>query len=609
MPSTLVVFGGPISVPAVAVDGGTATLQATDIPPDEFARLIQLRGSVAAVLNSGALPLSDTEAASLSRLYDAGVPVLLSMNRDEPEDVRQVASLFGISPTEGDVLLQRDGQGGVRVFSASDAGAGPAELLAAAVHVTRAAAVAATSRLGAAEIAAMASDDQPSAPTISFEMNFVDEKGEVAGVTVIEVVRSRTVSSDNKLVRLTSKATIKAARAGITDGSQTGKNLWGAYLPFEYRLQHHLVTDSDRPVYMDHFPESDGRTEFTQTDTENRGINIGGSTGAELSSSGQPDDLLAAKLPLNLSVGYERSWNSSLTSTFHDYSLFAAPNGEGTMQWRALIAPSLKGALIKRVGAGLPQLTEEKMTPMMRAATLNALSQWSLPGNFEGMATVTVTGGFELRKDEWRWDRAKLKYANGSEQRDSSRSYTFDLSNPYLSAERTVLIRTATGSGACLSDRDGVVLATCDSTDRRQLWGLDVGSRYINRATGRCLAVQPSTRAVVTEKCGLSYEQQWQWRADRLHSLIDHGRYRLYVEGGEVRYHAPEGRFQDYPVNPYGAPLEPWTNYPSAPRPKIDHQPAPAGSRPIPIPAEWATKFRPVSDDQRWRIEVLREGL
>jgi hypothetical protein len=278
--------------------------------------------------------------------------------------------------------------------------------------------------------------------------------------------------------------------------------------------------------------------------------------------------------------------------------------------WKALIAPKLENVLVKRWGADMPLLNEDRMTPMMRAMTFEAMSYWKVPGMYAGLANVTITAGYKLDRKKWWWNRTQVKHSRDSVSRDVALDFVIDLTDPYLSAEITVLIRSATGSGACLRDHGGVVdLAACRATDRSQMWGLDAASHYVNRGSGRCLAAQPATNSVVTESCeNVTYEKQWQWRADRLHSMIDHGRYRLYVEGGQVRYAAPAARFPDFPVNPYANALEPWTNYPSAPRPGIDHIMGPAGSRTLDVGEQYAT-FPRVSDDQRWRIEVLRQGL
>jgi hypothetical protein len=238
------------------------------------------------------------------------------------------------------------------------------------------------------------------------------------------------------------------------------------------------------------------------------------------------------------------------------------------------------------------------------------MSYWKVPGAYEGSATVTLSGGYTLFDQKWWYERSDIKYARKDVGRDAGKSFAVDMSDPYLSAEITVLIRSATGSGACLRDRGGIVdLAACAATDRSQMWGLDTASRYVNRKSGKCLSIQPATTAVVTVGCeNITFDKQWQWRADRLHSMVDPGRYRLYVEGGAVHYAAAEGRFADFPVNPYGAPLEPWTNYPAAPRVGVDYIPVPGNKRLEPVPSGYA-QFPRVADEQRWHLQVLRTGL
>lgn len=611
-PGTLIAFGDAPRLSKSARAGDVTTIPASALDADTIDSLSAAPpGGALAMLSSHALPLSDADALVLKRLFDGGVPFLLHIDSKAPEHLAHATSLFGIAPTVGQVLLRRDPGGHVRVFSPSaDSEADAADLLSA---MLQGATPDPSSGKQGARIAidALSAEGEPLLPSRHFDVAIVDAGGEVSGVTGIDVVRSRTASSDNKIVTLTSKVTLKTAKNGILDGSRTKKNLWAAYMPLEYRLRHGVTIDGATPTYLGHFPETDGRTEFTQVDTENRGFTIGGSTGSELSSSGKPDDVLAAKVPFNLSFGYEHKWQTSLSVSFKDYSMLAVPGNDASVQWKALIAPTLKHVLIKRWGADMPQLTEDRMTPMMRTATFNTMSQWKIPGAYEGMAKVSVLAGYALDRKEWWWERTNVRHRAELDLRDKGVDFTVDMSDPYVTAEITVLIRSATGSGACLRDKNGSVeLTPCNAMDRRQMWGLDASSRYVNRGSGRCLSVQPSTRGVITDTCAnVTYEKQWQWRADRLHSLVDHGRYRLYVESGSVHYHAPEGRFQDYPVNPFGSPLEPWTNYPNPPRPGIDFQPAPAGSRPLPVGEEWGSQFRRVSDDQRWRIEVLRQGL
>jgi hypothetical protein len=616
---TLITFGGP-STPGVTarLSGGASPLAAGELLSADIDRLASgVPGSVLGIVSTDVLPLDDAEAVVLSRLYERGVPFLLRMDSQEPDDIKRVSSIFGITPTAGDVILRRDRDGFTQVFSGGASAATTADLLSAVVKPIPATTSLAGNRLTsrsavATQVSVQQNDDsKPSYPSRRFGLNFVDGDGEISGSSVIDVVRIRTNSADAKAVMVTSSnVTVKTNKNGTVDGTKTQKNLWGAYLPHQYRLSHTLKAENGvTPSYRNHYPLSDDRIEYTTTETRTGGFTIGGSTGSELSATGKADDALAAKMPLNLSASYDYNWSESLSTTFKDYSINSRAVGVDSVEWQALIAPRLRGVLVNRAGAGLPQLTEDKMTSTMRSITFNTQSEWILPGDYEDGLTVSVSGGYDLQRSEWWWERTNLRTRSVQDKRDVPASYVIDMSDPYLTADITVLLRSATGMGECLRDDINVVLVPCDKMDRRQMWGLDPSSRYVNRASGRCLTADSQTRAVVTQSCRISFEQQWQWRADRLHSFIDQAQYRLYVEGGQVRYHAAEGRFQDYPVNPHGTPLEPWTNYPSSPRVGIDHQPAPFGATPRPITPEWASQFRPVSTDQRWHIEVLRQGL
>jgi hypothetical protein len=581
----------PLTTPAIPVIRPAA---AARLAPETSRHLLTM-------VDAGSLPLASDEAGILSRLFLQGSPVLLSMNNPTPDDLVHVAAAFGIAPTTGNVILRRDGDA-TAVFAPSAENRADASALLHAQANVQIASVQSASTAGA--------DDRGLAgPARHFDITIVDAHGEISGVTGIDVARSRTVSSDYKMLTVTSKVTIAPETAGVSDGAKTGNNAWTADLPVEYGLRHEITAGDAEVTYLDHFPVTDGRTEFTQEDTETRGFTIGGSTGSEISATGKKDDALAAKLPFSLSLGYEHTWRSSLTTTFQDYSIQATPRTPGTVAWKALIAPKLINVLVARERAGMPELSETWMTPMMRATTFEAMSYWKVPGNYAGLANVSVIAGYDLDKRKWWWNRADIGRSRHREARSAVTEFVIDLTDPYLSAEITVLIRSATGSGACLRDNAGLVgLVACDATDRRQMWGLDEASRYVNRGSGRCLTARPATRSVVTASCAnVTFEKQWQWRADRLHSLVDHSNYRLYVAGDQVHV-STKGQFPDFPANFSSPALEPWTNYPAAPRQGIDHVVGSAGTRPVVVGPEYAGTPA-VSDDQRWRIEVLRQGL
>src|ERR1700754_865894 len=483
-----------------------------------------------AMVDATSLPLAADQAATLSRLFDQGSPVLVHMDARTPEALAHVSGLFGIAPTSGDMIIRNDGDAIEEFAPSQEGGTDTSALLHALVESIAPEPPADVPFARLQSVADVEPDDPGSEgpdPGLHIDVNLVDTLGEIAGVTRVDLVRSRTLSSDFKLITLTSNLTVNPTSTGVSDGAKTGKNAWTADLPLEYRFRHTLTADDTDVTYLAHFPETDGRTDFTQMDTEIRGFTIGGSTGSEISHTGKADDNLAAKVPLNLSFGYEHKWQTNLTMTFKDYSLHATPGVPGTVAWKALIAPKLEHVLVKRWGADLPVLSEDKMTPMMRDINFKAMSHWKVPGSFNGLAYVTVSAGYDLDRKKWWWNRTQVNHSRDRVPRDVTKEFVFDLSNPFLAPERTVLIRSATGSGSCLRDHFGVVdLIACMATDRSQMWGFDAASRYVNRGSGRCLAAQPATNSVITESCeNITYEKQWQWRADRLHSLIDHGRY------------------------------------------------------------------------------------
>jgi len=609
--TAVVAFGGHTD-PQPHPGKSTSTADIPVVRPSDIAGLApEASRHLLAMVDATSFPLAAKEEATLTRLFEQGAPVLLHMDSRLPDDLARVSALFGIAPRSGDMIVRHDGDD-IEVFGTSpQSGADASSLLDALAASTESAPPDASQSARLQSLSAVDADAPGAAalPARRYRHNLVDSKGEVTGVTIIDVVRSRTVSSDFKVVTVTSKASITPADTGVSDGSLTGKNAWTADLPLEYRLRHAVTADDAEVTHVDFFPVTDGRTSFTQTDTEARKFSIGGETGAEISSSGKADETLAAKLPFKLTAGYEHSWQSSLTTTYQDYSILAIPGTAGSVTWKALLSPKLKNVLVKRWGADLPVLTEETMTPMMRSATFEALSSWQVPGSYEGLANVTITAGYDLDRKKWWWKRSQLAHSQERVPREVVLDYVIRLDDPYLTAEITVLIRSATGSGSCLRDNDGVVdLAPCLATQRNQMWGLDGASRYVNRGSGRCLSAQPATRSVVTESCeNITFEKQWQWRADRLHSLIDHTRYRLYVAGNQVHV-APKGHFADFPANFSSPALEPWTNYPAKPRQGIDHVVGAAGTRPLVVGPEYAG-IPAVSDDQRWHIEVLRQGL
>lgn len=449
-------------------------------------------------------------------------------------------------------------------------------------------------------------------PEYTFHEGLLDTgTDEITGRAVIKVIRSTTRTDDDKEIHVHAWPTITPKNAGIVMGHdmKPAQNLSAAYLPLTYRVSHRVSAEGVQPQMVDSLPESDGRTSIDYEQVKRRSINIGGGMGEGASADGQPDAGLAAKIPFNLSFSYQNETTETIRYSFMDYSMMARPvDGGKAAQWEAHIAPKLENVLIDHVGADKVKLTEARMTPMMRSATFDSWSVWELPGSYEGMATVEIESGYEMNEKKWWWDRSTWRSSGANVPVSATKRYMLDMSHPFLSREITVLVRSALGNGGCLMQSgDDVSISTCDPSSRKQMWGLDSESRYVNRSSGLCLTADAAADRLTVAACSLNNDQRWEWRADRLHSKFDSGRHRLFVDGGTLRVDA-SGRFEDIPSNPHNAILPPWSGYPRAPV-TGELIPAPFNTVAGSVPASWEGEYGAVGPEQRWNVVVLRAGL
>lgn len=197
-----------------------------------------------AMVDATSLPLAADQAATLRRLFDQGSPVLVHMDARTPEDLAHVSELFGIAPTSGDMIVRNDGDA-IEVFAASpESDADTSALIHALVESVEPVPSADVPFARFQNVPDVEADDPDSAgvdPGLHIDVNLVDTRGEIAGVTRVDLVRSRTLSSDFKLITLTSSLTVNPTNKGVSDGSTTGKNAWTADLPLEYRFRHTLT--------------------------------------------------------------------------------------------------------------------------------------------------------------------------------------------------------------------------------------------------------------------------------------------------------------------------------------------------------------------------------
>jgi hemolysin len=80
------------------------------------------------------------------------------------------------------------------------------------------------------------------------------------------------------------------------------------------------------------------------------------------------------------------------------------------------------------------------------------------------------------------------------------------------------------------------------------------------------------------------------------------------VVNGQVRSRTDLSVYQDLPLNPNHALLNPWSNYPSAPVPGVTIPTYDSNPRPAPIPNDWM-QFKAVTSDQVWRVIPLRANI
>ncbi|QDE39066.1 RICIN domain-containing protein [Luteibacter pinisoli] len=546
--------------------------------------------------------------ARLAAQFDAGVPILVHMDTD---DRTAVARFFGITPRLGDAIFQRGGDGAISVIHPGE----PSSRWSPSWTPRLAGALASFQ----AQQSAVEEDDSPETganvqllPMQRFHEGVFDTGSEeITGRATISVFRSASRVDDDKEIHVVSWFDITPAQAGIDLGHAKQRNISAAYLPVRYEVAHEVNVPGEATTVQKWFPVSDGRTSIQYTKTDETEISVGVNLGNGASEDGQANVSLAAKIPFNATFGYTHKESQSLSYAFQDYSLAARTvNGGRRMMWEAPISPRLTNVLIDGVRADSVDLTEKRMTPMMRTAHMPAWSVWEVNGASEATARVTVTGGYTLQEHKWWWNGPEWVSSGPDERRVTAEaSFDLDLSSPYLTREITVLLRSSADGGQCIAQRGSdAVMATCDPRDRAQMWGLTPERNYVNRSTGDCLEADIGKRRVGVSACSFRTAHGWQWRADRIHSEEGESRHRLYVEDGELKVVVEPGQFDDIPENPHNPLLKPWAGYPRAPL-EGELQPAPFRTQAGTIPAGWAGIYGATSASQRWTPIVLRVGL
>lgn len=359
-------------------------------------------------------------------------------------------------------------------------------------------------------------------------------------------------------------------------------------------------------------PRSDGTTERIIQDKVGVKTSVGTAASAELTSAVAKDGGFSlGKLPVSFNAGFEQTSERSVTMTLKDYFTESAATrgdaGDVSALWRFRLAPDIANDLWYsyshyRVGPGW-LFNLAKVTPMMRRATIETLSEWRLPGSYNGPIDIATRG---LIENSTRFATISSMDTWPDDEADIGHLTRVDLGSPHLERQPVVRLQSLSGVGRCLtqaqSDQPAVTLAPCGngSDGAEQQWYLDGDHTYRNVASRQCLAADPLGGGVRTESCtGAMLNKQWQWRADRLHSTyMDGGSWRLHVRDGVPRAIFDPTRHQEIGSNPFHHLLRPWSSYPQAPT-TGDVVPAVAGASPA--ISQGLLRHEAVSAEERWQ--------
>ena len=424
----------------------------------------------------------------------------------------------------------------------------------------------------------------------------------------------------------------------------------GIVIPHTYYTGH-LVAPVDnggnllRATLVDRYPLSDGRTdiEFNRTITTETtfGVGVSRETGSAIHTS--TGTTASSKLAGSFDFARTNSISRHVGYSIKDYSVASSGKIEelylslpsprpgrrnwltSAVEWSHQLAPGIdhNKHYFRTNGPNSPH-SGERMTPTMEQLNAEVSSTWELPELSPGGSLEVVTGGrikflFNPRHRDAPQQRMFLQRHEGPQ---AWASWSISMDSPFLTRFPTVRLRSRHGDGNCLFDHEGgVTLEECPTLDDSNLidlqasadqWILDSASRYVNRATGRCLTWDVTQAAgqpdIVTRACTTSNAQRWVWAADRIHNLYNDGsRFGvLHVRrdgrpGAQLQLPAPVS----IPLNPHHVLLNPWSSYPAAPT-AGDFIPTISGVAPK-VPESYLA-LPAIPATERWEPVLIRQA-
>jgi len=632
-------------LPLLPVADIPATLSATnadvanmrpDILGDARARSSRLRDTptpIATWVTSASLADAGRRTEVLA-LLASGAAVLVTSHERE---ARHELGTFGIEPAARTVMYV-ESPDGLKATSVEGDPLSPASAAAlqgatdAVLAAMRPPAPSRTARSVARDAAPQSIDPATleGRPFLRIDDQVFGAHGRSASQT-IRIVRDSTATRDRKIVTVETEAGVIPAENGIQDGKsfiQHGSGM-SLYVPdaYEATTAFYALDPAAEVRLLQTIPKSSGATNRKITEEISSKSAFGLSTSPDVQQGLNKDGInTVGKIPLSLSLSSETTERSVVEMNLDDYAVIqsAHPADGGFIAvWRFPLASDIAGNSRYFVKGSFNSTT--KMTPMMRRASLETASEWSVDGAYEGKVVIGSRGTVTNRlyralpvvnlPAEERPDPASAYYDPLTQPHLSGRLQpwvvsTLDLSSPYLTRSPATLIQSLSGTGQCLEAGDvEVTLAACASTKRAQQWLLEADMTYRNRAKGLCLTTdQGDGRMTVAECVNNALNQQWAWSADRIHSRVEGGeRWRLHVNNGVLNAKFDAQRHFPISANPNHFLLRPWQSYPSKPQ-ADDTVPVLAGASPK-FPRNPEVRYRDIDAGQRWQTLPLRHGL
>jgi hemolysin len=544
----------------------------------------------------------------VATMYSSGMPVLVIGSSSTVETEKNVATVVGVTSGATIAIYYRGDGRHVRIFSIDE----PDN---ASVDVSKALRQALSSlKASLIEPAPILADPVESIALPIFTVTDDAFAGDGSGASVtqqVDIIRDSNASRDQYVVAA------KATHNLIPSNNGLGSS--GLTLPEVYRVTQRLGLDSQgtpaiAPTLQLQYPASTASTTVSFTDTQSTTTSYGFNISNEISGGLQgmvPE--ASAKTAFGFTFGKSYVDEKAYNFSVQDYNVGAGATAPTPISRQSTWDFALAATIRSNTGYFGNPPTMGRFTPMMERATVQTYSRWVVTGTYNGGFTIDA-GAPQVMN---------VSYTGSAinQSLDARRQPTSTIRVPerlaYLSRETSVMIQSQLNSGGCLYDDSGVVrLITCPTPSQPGYlntyvaqWQLDAESRYVNRGTGRCMAIHLESGGTITQPCSFQLEQRWEWRADRLHSLYDSAtaNWRLHVINGQVRSDTDLAIYQDLPVNPNHPLLNPWSNYPSAPVPGVTI-PTYNATQPAQIPEDWL-RFKAVSSDQVWRVIPIRANI